>query len=237
MSPAEAAGKSHTATPFFAVVRAGAAAVAVLRAGDDFAGDDGVTEGRTLATGLEGAPESTPEGVPDPAAAAGVPPVSRGEDPQAATALTATATNTAVAASAGRLRMVLNPRMVLNSSPPVTGEWRAAECRGSTLRLGDRCDFEQDAPDTQVPTNSLASFAHSYEYSEMLKACLAVRQCLSFTVWGFGYADSWVPGFFTGEGYAGIYNVNLNPKDAVTALKEDLKLAQGAPAHSAPVRR
>ena len=49
----------------------------------------------------------------------------------------------------------------------------------------------------------------------MLQACLAVRNCISFTAWGFGDADSWVPGFFTGEGYATLYDVNLNPKAGV----------------------
>jgi endo-1,4-beta-xylanase len=80
-----------------------------------------------------------------------------------------------------------------------------------------------------VPTDHLATFAQPYEFSEMLKACLAAPQCISFTVWGFGDADSWVPGFFTGEGYATIYDVNLNPKPAYTAMQEDLRLASGAP--------
>lgn len=57
-----------------------------------------------------------------------------------------------------------------------------------------------------------------------------VRSCISFTVWGFGDADSWVPGFFTGEGYAGIYDVNLQPKDAYFTMQDDLELgARGAP--------
>jgi endo-1,4-beta-xylanase len=69
-----------------------------------------------------------------------------------------------------------------------------------------------------------------FEFSEMLQACLAVRSCISFTAWGFGDADSWVPGFFTGEGIATLYDVNLNPKTAYTALQEDLTLAaRGAP--------
>jgi endo-1,4-beta-xylanase len=80
-------------------------------------------------------------------------------------------------------------------------------------------------PTDQVPTSSLALLAHPYEFSEMLKACLAVRVCLSFTVWGFGDAYSWVPGVFTDEGYATIYDVNLNPKAAYTAMQEDLALA------------
>ena len=87
-----------------------------------------------------------------------------------------------------------------------------------------------DGPSTQVPTDHLATFAQPYEFSQMLKACLAVRACISFTVWGFGDADSWIPGFFTGEGYGTLYDVNLQPKPAFTDLQQDLKLAaDGAP--------
>jgi endo-1,4-beta-xylanase len=89
--------------------------------------------------------------------------------------------------------------------------------------------FVNNATD-QVPTDNLASFAHAYEYSEMLKAALAVPECISFTVWGFTDSDSWVPGTFKGEGYAGIYDVNQNPKAAYFALQSDLALAAyGAP--------
>jgi len=89
--------------------------------------------------------------------------------------------------------------------------------------------FVNNATDQQ-PTNSLAVSAHAHYYDQMLKACLAVRRCTSFTVWGFADADSWVPGFFTGEGYATIYDVNLQPKPAFTDLQQDLQLAKrGAP--------
>jgi endo-1,4-beta-xylanase len=85
-------------------------------------------------------------------------------------------------------------------------------------------------PTDQVPTNSLELFAQPYEFSEMLKAALAVPECISFTVWGFVDADSWVPGFFTGEGYATPWDVNLNPKPAYFAMQSDLRLAAfGAP--------
>ena len=61
----------------------------------------------------------------------------------------------------------------------------------------------------------------------MMLAALAV---ISFTVWGFVDADSWVPGTFTGEGYATIYDVNAQPKLAFHNLLEDLQLAGfGAP--------
>ncbi|NUR61612.1 MAG: endo-1,4-beta-xylanase [Catenulispora sp.] len=89
-----------------------------------------------------------------------------------------------------------------------------------------------DSPDTQVPTDHLATFAQPYEYSQMLQACLAVRQCISFTVWGFGDTDSWIPSWFKTEGYANLYDVNLNPKPVVSTLQQDLRLA----AHGAPHR-
>jgi endo-1,4-beta-xylanase len=89
--------------------------------------------------------------------------------------------------------------------------------------------FVDNATD-QVPTDHLATFAQPYEFSQMLLACLAVRDCISFTVWGFGDANSWIPGFFTGEGYASIYDVGLNPKPAYTNLQQLLRLAtEGAP--------
>jgi endo-1,4-beta-xylanase len=82
----------------------------------------------------------------------------------------------------------------------------------------------------QVPTDQLSTFAQPEEESQMLQACLAVRQCISFTVWGFTDADSWVPGAFAGEGYATIYDVNQQPKQAYVDMQSDLQLAaRGAP--------
>jgi len=85
-------------------------------------------------------------------------------------------------------------------------------------------------PTAQVPTDNLALFAHPYEYEEMLKAALAVPECISFTVWGWTDANSWVPSSFSGEGYADIYDVNQQPKAAYYALQSELGLASnGAP--------
>jgi len=71
-------------------------------------------------------------------------------------------------------------------------------------------------------------------YNGMLQSCLAVRACISFTVWGFADAESWVPGAFAGEGDADIYDVNLNPKPQYTALQQTLSLAAGAPKRGSP---
>jgi endo-1,4-beta-xylanase len=87
-------------------------------------------------------------------------------------------------------------------------------------------------PEEQVPTDHLATLAHPYEFSQMMKACLAVRACTSFTVWGVGDAYSWVPGWFQGQGFALLYDVNLQRKQAFFAVQQDLALA----AHGAPRR-
>ena len=97
----------------------------------------------------------------------------------------------------------------------------------------------REQPDHQVPTDNLAMFAQPYEFGQMLKACLAVPECISFTVWGFGDADSWVPGFFTGEGYATLYDVNLNPKTGLlrtAAGPGSRRLRRAAPVLRRPPR-
>ena len=80
------------------------------------------------------------------------------------------------------------------------------------------------------PTPShTANAAGADWYIGMLQSCLAVRECISFTVWGFADAESWIPGTFHGEGDADLYDVNLNPKPQYTALQQTLSLAPGAP--------
>jgi endo-1,4-beta-xylanase len=90
--------------------------------------------------------------------------------------------------------------------------------------------FIETTDSLQTPTDHLSTFAQPYEFDEMLKACLAVRACISFTVWGVDDRDSWVPGFFHGEGYATLYDTNLAPKTAYGTFQETLALAgHGAP--------
>ncbi|GHJ55631.1 beta-xylanase [Nonomuraea sp. TT08I-71] len=66
--------------------------------------------------------------------------------------------------------------------------------------------------------------ASAANFSVLLRACLAERHCLSFTVWGFTDKHSWVPGWFTDppEGLATIYDENYQPKRAYQEMKADL---------------
>jgi endo-1,4-beta-xylanase len=88
--------------------------------------------------------------------------------------------------------------------------------------------FVETTDNLQTPTDSLAQFAQPFEFDQELKACLAVSACISFTIWGVDDADSWVPGVFTGEGYATLYDTNLQPKTAYTVLQQTLAGATGA---------
>ena len=70
--------------------------------------------------------------------------------------------------------------------------------------------------------------AQAYNYSALLKGCLASRHCISFTVWGFDDGHSWTntwdfgsgPG---GEALATIYDESYQPKPAYRALQADLE--------------
>jgi len=84
------------------------------------------------------------------------------------------------------------------------------------------------SPSDPTPSHTANPAAADW-YNGMLQSCLAVKACISFTVWGFADAESWVPGAFAGEGDADIYDVNLNPKPQYTALQQTLSLAPGAP--------
>ncbi|MEV1015711.1 endo-1,4-beta-xylanase [Micromonospora sp. NPDC049801] len=69
--------------------------------------------------------------------------------------------------------------------------------------------------------------ASAANFSVLMKACLAVRDCLSYTVWGFSDKYSWVPDWFNDppEGLATIYDENYQPKRAYQELKSDLIFA------------
>jgi endo-1,4-beta-xylanase len=79
----------------------------------------------------------------------------------------------------------------------------------------------------QVPTGGDAAVAAQVQdWQGLIDGCLAVKQCISFTAWGFGDIDSWVPYTFPGEGAAGLYDVNLTPKPQYYALQQELANAK-----------
>jgi endo-1,4-beta-xylanase len=80
-----------------------------------------------------------------------------------------------------------------------------------------------------LPPDGTKIAAQSQGYSVLLQACLLTPRCLSYTVWGFSDKYQWVPGVFSGQGYAALYTDTFTPKPAYRAVQIDLALA-------APVR-
>ena len=60
------------------------------------------------------------------------------------------------------------------------------------------------------------------DFSAVVKDCLAVSRCVGVTQWAVGDADSWVPGTFSGQGAATMFDQNYNPKPAFTAVQNAL---------------
>jgi endo-1,4-beta-xylanase len=82
---------------------------------------------------------------------------------------------------------------------------------------------------TNEPVSGLAQSAQEAYWSQTLQACLAVRRCISYTVWGVADSNSWIPSVFKGEGAALLYNDAYQPKRQYSVLQQDLELAAGAP--------
>ena len=82
-----------------------------------------------------------------------------------------------------------------------------------------------------LPASAAEVQAQDNGYSYMLQSCLLERSCISFTVWGFTDKYSWIPGVFSGEGQANLYDEDYQPKSAYAAVQRDLLLAKGVKKH------
>ncbi len=69
----------------------------------------------------------------------------------------------------------------------------------------------------QLPATSGELQQQATDYSNIVKACLAVTRCVGISQWGVGDADSWIPGTFSGYGAATMYDNNYQPKPAYNA--------------------
>jgi endo-1,4-beta-xylanase len=93
-------------------------------------------------------------------------------------------------------------------------------------RLG--LDVAVTEADVRVPlpaTHDQLETQASY-YRQLIGACLGVKRCVSFTVWGFSDRYSWIPKWFPGEGAADLYDRNLKPKPAYGAIHDALATAK-----------
>ncbi|TDB95505.1 endo-1,4-beta-xylanase [Micromonospora fluostatini] len=77
----------------------------------------------------------------------------------------------------------------------------------------------------QVTTEKLQRQERLYRH--MLRACLTVPTCESFTVWGFSDATSWINTTYPDHGAACVFDADLEPKPAYDALVETLRERRG----------
>ncbi|MET7302503.1 endo-1,4-beta-xylanase [Embleya sp. NPDC005575] len=80
---------------------------------------------------------------------------------------------------------------------------------------------ELDVRMTLPPTQAQVD-AQTAAYDSIVRSCIAVTRCVSTTVWGFTDAHSWVPSSLPGWGAATMFDTNLAPKAAYTAVNAAL---------------
>src|SRR5258708_17845999 len=73
-----------------------------------------------------------------------------------------------------------------------------------------------------LPASSANLQQQATDFSNVVKDCLGVTRCVGGTQCAIGDADSWIPGFFTGQGAATMFDQNYNPKPAFTAVQNTL---------------
>jgi endo-1,4-beta-xylanase len=69
-----------------------------------------------------------------------------------------------------------------------------------------------------TPASSANLAQQATDYATVARDCLAVSRCNDITIWGVGEPDSWVPGTFSGQGQALLYDQNYQPKAAYTSF-------------------
>ncbi|WP_084316251.1 endo-1,4-beta-xylanase [Actinospica robiniae] len=69
-----------------------------------------------------------------------------------------------------------------------------------------------------LPATSANLQQQATDFANVVKDCLGVTRCVGVSQWGVGDADSWVPGTFSGQGAATMFDQNYQPKPAYTAV-------------------
>jgi endo-1,4-beta-xylanase len=73
-----------------------------------------------------------------------------------------------------------------------------------------------------LPETAAQDATQTTYYTNVVNACLAVSRCVSITVWDFTDKYSWVPGAFSGQGAACLYDSNLTKKPVYNAVANAL---------------
>jgi len=77
---------------------------------------------------------------------------------------------------------------------------------------------ELDVRVTSLPETQANLTTQAQNYTSVTNACLALAGCVGITVWEYTDKYSWVPGAFSGQGAADIFDQNIDPKAAYNAM-------------------
>ncbi|WP_055586995.1 endo-1,4-beta-xylanase [Streptacidiphilus griseoplanus] len=78
--------------------------------------------------------------------------------------------------------------------------------------------------DVRMPTPATSAnlSQQATDYANVVNTCLAVARCVGVTAWDLDDGHSWVPGTFSGQGAATLYDSSYNPKPAYTSVQNAL---------------
>ena len=103
---------------------------------------------------------------------------------------------------------------------------RAEDVRINMKRLaaiGLQTDITEMDVMLPLPASQAALRKQAVLYRDMLKACLAVPQCRSFSTWGASDRYSWIPEFFPGQGAALLFDADERAKPAYFSIRRILR--------------
>ncbi|MQY10712.1 Endo-1,4-beta-xylanase A [Streptomyces sp. RB5] len=88
--------------------------------------------------------------------------------------------------------------------------------------LGMQTAFTEVDVRMDLPADDAKLTRQADDYRRLVQACLNVRRCTSFTVWGYTDKYSWIPGVFTGQGAANLFDEVFAVKPAYTTVRDTL---------------
>ena len=116
----------------------------------------------------------------------------------------------------------LQAHLVTSSTPTQSIPTPSQEILEKSLRL--YTDLGVDVAYTELdirmplPETSEKLQVQSDAYARVAASCIAVPRCVGITIWGVSDKYSWVPGTFSGEGSALLWNNNFQKKPAYTGF-------------------
>ncbi len=106
---------------------------------------------------------------------------------------------------------------------------RAEDVRLNMKRLaalGLQIDITEMDVMLPLPASRAALREQAVLYGDMLRTCLAVPQCRSFSTWGASDRYSWIPEYFPGQGAALLFDADNRAKPACFSVRRILRAAK-----------